>query len=429
MSRPAWIYVLSVVLMGSVLSGLALSSLAHPISQWPDFAILTVLCIGSHFLKARGGGHEAWHPNLVLLFAGVLLLPPFLFALLVIIPHLAEWLKERLTKSPSLRNWYIQPFNIGAHVISGSAARWVYATLDPDMTMFLTRSSVLAVIVSVLAYVLLNHSLVGQALVLARRTSWSESRVLQIENLVTDLVLLSLGYMVAVLWRLNPWLVLPALSPLLLIYRTLHIPRLQKQAQTDEKTGLWNARHFVKLFIGEIERASRYSRPLALIMADLDLLRNINNTYGHLAGDQVLAGIGQIIRATTRHYDIAARFGGEEFTIILPEAGPGEGLAFAERLRQAVESAEFEVSTSATPIRVTMSLGVACFPENATAPTDLMHEADVAVYQAKLRGRNCVVCASEVPQSLKLDRQPLEDRLRAPHVPEFTPGTVGLRLG
>jgi diguanylate cyclase (GGDEF)-like protein len=428
-SHRAWVYICGVLLVGAVLTGMALSGLAQSTSQWLIFTILVVLAIVAHLFKARGGSHEAWHANLVFFFAGVLLLLPLLFVFLVIIPHLVEWAKERWVKSPSLRNWYIQPFNIATHIVAGSAARWVYTATGAETAMFLTPSSVLGVTAAALTYVVLNHVLIGQALVLARGVSWRESGIMGIENLVTDLILLLLGYIVAVLWQLNHWLIMPALSPLLLIYRALMIPQLQKQARTDDKTGLWNAHYFVKLFTTEMERAKRFDRPLALIMADLDLLRNINNTYGHLAGDTVLAGIGQIIRESIREYDIAGRFGGEEFTILLPEVGLAEARSFAERLREAVEVASFEVRTSTTPIRTTISLGVACFPRDAATPTDLIHESDVAVYHAKLKGRNCVVCASDVPHSSRLEGAVAKDRLASPYRPTFVPRPEPVDVG
>jgi len=156
-------------------------------------------------------------------------------------------------------------------------------------------------------------------------------------------------------------------------------------------------------------------------MADLDLLRNVNNTFGHLAGDTVLTGIGRIIRETVREYDLPARFGGEEFCIVLLEAGRAEAQAFAERLRQAVQAADFEVATSPQPIHVTMSLGIACFPDDATTPTDLTHAADIAVYQAKLKGRNRVVCASDVPQSARLEGAPVEDAQATTYAAAFAP--------
>ena len=421
MSRRAWAYIWGVLLAGAVLSGLALSGLAQARSQWLTFATLIVLAIVAHLFKARGAGHEAWHANLVFLFTGVLLLHPFLFVLLVIIPHLVEWAKERLVDSPSLRNWYIQPFNIATHIIAGSAAGWVHTALHGDTTLLVTTSSVLTVVAAALTYVAVNHVLVGQALILARRVSWGESGILDLENLLTDLALLLLGCIVAVLWQLNPWLISLALSPLVLMNRALMVPKLKQEARTDGKTGLLNASYFVTMFTAEVERAKRFGRPLALVMGDLDLLRNINNTYGHLAGDAVLAGVGRIIRENIREYDIAGRFGGEEFTILLPELSLIEARSFAERLREAVEATDFEAKTSPTPIRATMSLGVACFPQDAVAPNDLIHESDVAVYQAKLKGRNCVVCASDVPHFIKLESAASEDRLASPYAAAFAP--------
>jgi len=407
----AQVYVYGVILGGAAFILLALSSFGQSLNHPVAFMVLTPLCVLSHFYKAYGAGHEAWHANMAFLFAGLLLLPPQCFVILVVLPHLAETLKERLLGGRSARAWYVQPFNIATHIIAGSAARGMLTALGSESPVS-SRASVLAVTASAAAYVLVNHALIGQALVLARRTTWGRSAVLGARNLLTDVILSCLGYILAVVWPLNPWLILPTLSPLLLIYRTLGIPLLERQAHTDGKTDLWNARHFARLFGTEMDRARRYGRPLSLIMADLDLLRNINNTYGHLAGDQILKGIGRITRQATREYDVAARFGGDEFTIMLPETGPEEAVSFADRIRRAVESAEFHVAASPSPVRATVSLGVACFPVDATTPTGLIHEADTAVYQAKLRGRNCVVSASEVDSAGPYGAR-LSDRLSA----------------
>src|SRR6201999_216530 len=114
----------------------------------------------------------------------------------------------------------------------------------------------------------------------------------------------------------------------------------------------------------ELGRAQRFQRPMSLIMADLDLLRDINNPYGHLAGDAVLRGISEIFRQQLRHYDVPARFGGEEFSILLPETSPEKAMEIAERIRRAVAEREFEVETAAEPIRATVSIGVAGFPKD-----------------------------------------------------------------
>lgn len=406
MPRRAWLYIWSVFLAGVLLSGWALHTPVPFATQWPAFVVLLALATAAQFMEAEAPGRQSYYPHFVFFFAGLLLLHPFLFVLVVAIPHLVEWGQKRLTNSPHLRNWYIQPFNIASHIIAGLSARAVYQALVPDAALMRTPVAVLAVASGALAYALLNHLIVGLVLKLARGISLRESGVLEIENLLADLVLLLLGCVMAGLWATNPWLILPALSPLLLIYRALTVPQLKKEAQTDAKTGLLNVRHWTRLLTEELEKAGRAGRPVALLMADLDLLRNINNTYGHQAGDAVLAGVGQAIREVVADRGIAARFGGEEFAITLPEMGLTEALAVAERLRRAVEATAFVVPTSRTPIRATVTIGVSHFPEDGTTADALIHQADVALYQAKLRGRNRVVCAADVPHFIKLENEP-----------------------
>lgn len=420
MSKQAWTYILGVLIGGLGFSLFAFASPQQSVPYWSAFVILTALATVAQLFEASHG-NQSYYPHFVFFFAGVLLLPPSLFVLLVFIPHLIEWGKARLSKSTHLRNWYIQPFNIAVHILAGSAAYWTYNSVEANTATFQPLSPILASIAAVFVYVGMNHLLVGQALVLARGISWKQSGVLEMSSLLPDVVMSFLGYVVAVLWALNPWLTLPALSPLVLMYQALMVPQLKQEAQTDGKTGLWNARHFATLYTAEMDRAKRFDRPLSILMADLDLLRNINNTYGHIAGDVVLSGIGKIIRDNVREYDIAGRFGGEEFAIALPETDVDAAQQVAERVRLAVEAASFTISTSTKPIQVTMSIGIATFPKDALASNDLIHEADVAVYQAKLNGRNCVIAASDVPHFVKLGTPSVADRLTSPLVPSFIP--------
>src|SRR4029453_19115979 len=163
----------------------------------------------------------------------------------------------------------------------------------------------------------------------------------------------------AAFWVINPWLIPFSVAPLLLIHRSLSVPQLQEEARVDPKTGLFNARHFAAALNDELLRAERFDRPPSLVMAGLDLLRDINNTYGHLAGDAVLQGIAEVFRAQLRQYDVPARFGGEEFAILLPETPPDEAFEIAEGVRCAVAARTFDVETSSEPIRATVSIGVA----------------------------------------------------------------------
>ena len=137
-----------------------------------------------------------------------------------------------------------------------------------------------------------------------------------------------------------------------------------------------------------LNRANRFDRPLSIIMADLDLLRNINNTYGHLAGDEVLIGLAKILQSSVREYDVVARFGGEEFALMLPETSPDQAYLRAEEIRKLVEKAEFTIPTSVTPIHITLSLGISCRESFNQSGEEIIHNADVALYHAKLKGRN-----------------------------------------
>ncbi|HLF24994.1 MAG TPA: diguanylate cyclase [Anaerolineae bacterium] len=404
MSRRAWVYIWFVLLAGASISAVSVAASPDiPTTGWTIFLVLTAGTIITQFLGSLTPTRHSYYPHLIFHFAGILLLPPLLFMLLIILPHLVEWIRKRLQNSEILRLWCIQPFNICTHLIAGFAARGVFLALAPDRTLLAAPVSVLAALIGAIVYVILNHLLVGLVLSLARGIRLRESGVLDIANQASDLVQLYLGYVVALLWGLNPLLMLPALAPLVTVYRALKVPQLQQEAQTDSKTGLSNPRHFNERFSAELERARRFNHPLAVLMADLDLLRNINNTYGHQAGDTVLVGVGRIIRETIRDYDIAARFGGEEFCVILLEADQTVALNVADRIRQAIAAHSFEVATSPTPIPVTMSLGVACYPTDGVTTEDLIRQADVATFQAKLRGRNCVVSICDVPHSLKLD--------------------------
>ncbi|MDX6504776.1 MAG: hypothetical protein QOE29_1901, partial [Gaiellaceae bacterium] len=242
--------------------------------------------------------------------------------------------------------------------------------------------------------VLTNHFLLAPMMRLANGDSIRELALFSFDSLSTNLALVAVGVAIAALWSRNPWLVVFAVAPLVLIHRSLSVPQLQAEARIEAKTGLFNARHFTSVFADELGRAGRYERPLSLLMVDLDLLREINNTFGHLAGDAVIRGVADVFRQQLRHFDVPARFGGEEFSILLPETPVEQALEIAERVRRAVAAELFEVSTSSDPIRATVSIGVATFPGDGGDQNELIHQADLAVYRAKLQGRNRVLAAS-----------------------------------
>ena len=159
---------------------------------------------------------------------------------------------------------------------------------------------------------------------------------------------------------------------------------------TDELTRVFNRRYFNQRFEREMQRAQRYQRHLSLIMLDIDHFKIFNDTHGHLWGDAVLKQVAQTLEDNLRKADILARFGGEEFVILLPEIDRGHGRQVAEKLRRAIENTAFPKAETQPLGRLTVSLGLASYPEDAEGTSDLIHVADQGLYLAKSRGRNQV---------------------------------------
>jgi diguanylate cyclase (GGDEF)-like protein len=161
---------------------------------------------------------------------------------------------------------------------------------------------------------------------------------------------------------------------------------------TDSLTGLYNRKHLMESLSGEIGRASRYEHPFALLIIDIDHFKKFNDTYGHLAGDEVLRKMGKLFQKSIRSCDYAARYGGEEFIIVMPEIGRDEGVKAAERIR--ANLAKEKIDANGHSVAVTISVGVASFPEHGDDAQGIISKADAALYQAKKRGRDRVVVAS-----------------------------------
>ena len=167
--------------------------------------------------------------------------------------------------------------------------------------------------------------------------------------------------------------------------------RMAHLIQFDEKTGLYNYRHFMERLTDEFKRARRYSNRLTLAMFDIDHFKEVNDRFGHPAGDRVLKGFGEIMVRSSRETDIIARYGGEEFVALLPQTTAVHGQRLAERIRRVTEADRFHGADAPEPIiRITVSAGVATFPLNdrIQRPEDLVKAADDALYRAKGAGRN-----------------------------------------
>jgi diguanylate cyclase (GGDEF)-like protein len=161
----------------------------------------------------------------------------------------------------------------------------------------------------------------------------------------------------------------------------------QRLSTTDPLTGLWNFRYLSMSLAREIERSTRFDRPLAVLMLDLDHFKQVNDVHGHARGDTVLRELAQRVQEQIREVDTFARYGGEEFVVVLPETTVEGAAQLAERICEAIRREPFRVEGEA-PLDITLSIGGAAFPDHGSTPATLMRSADRALYVAKAEGRN-----------------------------------------
>jgi diguanylate cyclase (GGDEF)-like protein len=184
---------------------------------------------------------------------------------------------------------------------------------------------------------------------------------------------------------------------ILLAYVAMVIAREQRRSREaairastiDSLTGLFNRTFFFAALEREIQRSARSGRGFCLLMMDLDELKEINDRYGHFHGDRVLRSVGEVIRAGVRRIDIAARYGGDEFVVLLPETDPTGAYVLAEKIR--LGTAELEVEGPAGEIHASVSIGVVSYPDDGTTTDELMITADQAMYTSKRGGKNRVM--------------------------------------
>jgi diguanylate cyclase (GGDEF)-like protein/putative nucleotidyltransferase with HDIG domain len=379
LSLPTKLYLYAIFMAGMGIFAWHLNKM-----DFSNLWMLIILCFIASLtliLKVAGTTNRSHYTFSFLVYGFTFALYGTPEAILVIaVSNLVEWLWNR----PA---WFIQLFNTACYILLMQAAGLVYHLINPDHVL-VSWQAVAAIAASMATFNVLNHLAVGIVLWLARGENFKTSGIFDFFPITLDLALLYFGASLSFVWTYNYFALALFLIPLYLIYSTLRVPALERQSETDSKTGLFNHRYFKQQFENEFNRANRFDRPLAMIMADLDLLRNINNTYGHLAGDEVLIGVANVLKQSVRDYDIVARFGGEEFAILMPETTIQAAHERAETIRKAIEKTEFVVPTSMTPIRITMSFGIACRESSDQTTDEITHNADAALYHSKLSGRN-----------------------------------------
>ena len=349
-------------------------------NHWIILALSTLASV-TLFFKVEGTTKRS-HYNISFLVYGFTFafLGPEACIVVIIISNLVDWVWHKYA-------WYIQGFNIASFIIVTYLSGLLYKFINPGMSL-LSFEGILAIMASLVFFTLLNHLMIGSVVWFARGENFSKSGIFDILPLMIDYTLLCMGAATALIWILNPFAIPLAILPLYLIFTTLKVPALERKTEIDSKTGLYNAKYFSKVLKNELERAHNFDRPLTVVLADLDLLRNINNTYGHLAGDEVLIGVANTLKNSLREFDTVARFGGEEFIILMPETTPQEAFQQIEESRASIDATKFSIQTRITPIKVTVSFGVAGRMGLSETPDEIIHNADSALYHSKLNGRN-----------------------------------------
>jgi diguanylate cyclase (GGDEF)-like protein len=364
----------------AVVAAAATSTVSYGNVRWPLFVTVLVGGALAQLFATHTAGNQVFHTGIAFSVAAALVLPPELVVVVCVVQHVPEWLRQRYP-------WFIQGFNIANVMLSGLAAwvmRWSFERDGVFVTSSATTWGVIAAAAAAVTFVMVNHALLARMLRLARGHDVSESGLFTLDGLLQDGVVAAVGVGVA-FTLLHSWALAVVLTlPLVLIQRALALPTLREQALTDHKTGLLNSRGIDQPARAEFARSRRLGRPLSVLLCDVDNLREINNSVGHLEGDAALAVVAAAFRAELRAYDLCARFGGDEFLVVLPDTDEEEAVVVAQRIQAWLE--QNPLPTSEGKLAVGISIGVGSLHEYEPEIGTMLARADAAMYAEKRAG-------------------------------------------
>jgi diguanylate cyclase (GGDEF)-like protein len=396
-SLPRWLiaFVLTVIAADLAAIGIAASAATFSDHNLALFGLL-LACTAAAVELTRKAGEQG---GLMKDVQGVwelpvaILLPP-LYALVVPIARitLTQW---RVRHAPVYRRVFTGAavgLSYGAasvtfHGLSGLVPEGAGGTLSRDTVW------TLLVIVSALVKCALNNVMIMTAVRGADPAANIRTAFLGGEALYNYVAEISIGVLVTYGVAGNPLLALAALPVVTLLQRSLSHVQLVTDSRADSKTGLLNAATWERESAAEVARAVRTKSPLAIALLDIDKFKVINDTYGHLVGDQVLKEIARTLNNLLREYDLAGRFGGEEFSVLLPQTRAVDAFRIAERVRANIAGLSIIApgATSGERVHVTVSIGVAALDSGSKRElAELMAAADAALYRAKAGGRDQV---------------------------------------
>jgi len=386
-------------------------------SDWLVLALLALCAACAHMFPVRSASNGAVYPMTnVFVIAGAVLLPPGLAALLPVLALTPDSWRSRRSPGALIR-W---TFNISqtalAAYAAGSLVRWAGVRElhgIPELAV---------VVVAAALFVVAQAAMVGVAIASNSRISFRRTGVFDPPALLGEYLKGLLAVVVAGLWWAEPVLLVIVPGVLLVAHRMTRTAHLAHLAEVDAKTGLHTSRYFERVLEEELAHSLRVRRPLAILFADLDHFKQVNDRYGHDAGDRVLRAVSTRLTSVLRKNDVLARFGGEEFVVLLPGTESAEAMYLAERLRSAVQHHAFELDDG-TQLHRSISIGVAVCPDDGSDAAALIKQADRAMYRAK-QTRNAVARAHV--EAVPVVQAPTGVKLAAPQ-PRQSSQQIGLR--
>ena len=395
--QPRWLvaFVLAVIAADLAAIGVAVSSTAVTGSNLALFGLL-VGCTAAAVELTRKSGEQG---GMIKDVAGVwelpaaILLPP-LYALIVPIIRIAL-LQLRTRRAPVYRRVFSGAMLSLSYGAASVTFHGLSGLIPQEAGGTLSRGTVwtLVVVVSVLMKEIVNKTVLMTVVKATDPGATYRTEVFSRERLYNDGAEICTGVLVTYGVAGNPWLALAALPVVTLLQRSLRHVQLLNDSRADSKTGLLNAATWEREATVEVTRAVRTRTPLAIAVLDIDRFKVINDTHGHLVGDQVLKELARSLDSVLRDYDRAGRFGGEEFSLLLPQTRAVDAFRIAERVRASIADLSIIVpgATGGERVHVTVSIGVAALDSGCKREySELMAAADAALYRAKSDGRDQV---------------------------------------
>jgi len=406
---------LAVVLVLASISGPSVGELTLAAFLTLLSLVHTELATGVERIRRRDAETSYFDLSSVWTFAAAVLLPPVLAAGVIVVVYSHLWWRVwRPANVPLYRHVYTTATVVLAAVVAHTVVRAAGGVPSEAGDLVGVAGIGLAVVL----YVVVNTLLVAVAIAL------SDSRVGQDRAGARELVgrwddnalevaTICMGALAAVALSSAPGLVALVLPPILVLHRAVLVRQLEEVASTDAKTGLLNVAAWRSQATRTVLHRQRSGGAAAVLILDLDHFKTVNDAYGHLAGDEVLAAVAAELRAGSRAQDLVGRFGGEEFVVLLRDLPPGPAgadvlFAVAERIRLQVSKLAVAVHTpdcTATVSGLTVSVGGALLPTDGTTLDQVLQVADASLYSAKRAGRDRVRIAARLP--VPAARQPV----------------------